>query len=64
VGSNINLKTMDALRGYQLQTGSPGINTALPVANNGGLDIVKTAVDPSESDIGAVECQETGVQRP
>lgn len=63
-GSNINLKTMDALRGYQLQAGSPGINRAIPVSNNGGRDIVKTAADPAESDIGAFEYQATGDRRP
>ena len=63
-GSDINLTTMDALRGYQLQPGSPCINTALPIANNGGRDIVKTAVNPSGSDIGAFEYQATGDSRP
>jgi hypothetical protein len=63
-GSDINLKKMDALRGYQLQPGSPGINRAIPVSNNGGRDIVKTAADPSESDIGAFEYQVTGDTRP
>ncbi|MDF7798617.1 hypothetical protein P4C99_04035 [Pontiellaceae bacterium B1224] len=56
-GSDIDLTTMTALNGYQLQTGSPCIDTAVPIADNGGQDIVKAVVGVAGADVGAFEYQ-------
>jgi hypothetical protein len=56
-GTDVDLTTMDELNGYQLQTGSPGIDAALPIADNGGLDIVKAVVGAFGADLGAFEYQ-------
>ncbi|MDF7822655.1 right-handed parallel beta-helix repeat-containing protein [Pontiellaceae bacterium B12227] len=56
-GTDIDLTTMVGLSGYQLQTNSLCIDAALPIANNGGLDIVKAVVAMAGADIGAFEHQ-------
>ncbi|MBK1855599.1 hypothetical protein JO972_11560 [Verrucomicrobiaceae bacterium 5K15] len=60
-GFHINLKTMDALRGYRPRAGSLCIDAAIPIQNAGGIDILKKAVDPDSADIGALEFQ--GINR-
>ncbi|MDF7809159.1 right-handed parallel beta-helix repeat-containing protein [Pontiellaceae bacterium B12219] len=53
----IDLTTMEALNGYQVRSSSPCIDAAIPIANNGGLDIVKAVVGIAGADIGALEYQ-------
>ena len=54
-GTDIDLTTMAALNGYQLQPDSPCIDAAVPIADNGGQDIVKAVVAMAGADIGALE---------
>lgn len=54
-GNDIDLKTMDALRGYQLQQGSPCIDTGIRIEGNGGKDIVRTRIISGRADVGAFE---------
>lgn len=42
-GTNIDLATMDALRGYRLGPGSPVGDASIPVPNSGGQDLLKQA---------------------
>ena len=53
-GADIDLKTMDALRGYQLRRGSPCIDAGVNVEDNGGRDLLNTEVVPGRTDVGAV----------
>jgi len=50
---------MAALAGYRLRNGSPGIDAGLAIAENGGIDILKTAIDSADVDVGAVESSMT-----
>lgn len=52
-GTDIDLKSMDALRGYQLKPGSACIGTALKIKGNGKQDIFKTKVVTKTMDVGA-----------
>ncbi|MGJ8654368.1 MAG: right-handed parallel beta-helix repeat-containing protein [Opitutaceae bacterium] len=54
-GFNIDLKTMDALRGYQLRSRSPCIDAGLVIENAGEADILKTPLDSRRTDIGAIK---------
>ena len=54
-GSDIDLKTMEALRGYQLHLGSPCMNTGIDIRDNGGEDLLKVKVENRRADIGAFE---------
>ena len=51
--ADIDLKTMDALRGYRLRPGSPCINAGIDIEDNGGQDLLKTKLVPASTDIGA-----------
>ena len=52
-GTDIDLRTMAALRGYRLQSGSPGIDAGVTIVNNGGHDLLGTALRTGRTDIGA-----------
>ena len=52
-GSNINLKTMDALRGYSLMPGSPCIDAGIIIKDNGGKDLLGTKIMIGKADVGA-----------
>ncbi len=52
-GPDIDLQSMEALRGYRLQSGSPCIDAGLDVENNGGIDLLGTAIGPGRTDVGA-----------
>ena len=54
-GVDIDLKTMLALQGYRLRPGSPCVDAGLTIPDNGGIDILKTAIDAGTPDVGAVE---------
>lgn len=54
-GQDIDLHTMEALRGYRLSPNSVGINAGVQIPNNGGQDILKTPVEKGAVDMGAVE---------
>lgn len=54
-GKGIDLGTMAGLRGYQPQAGSLCIDAGIAIKDHGGLDILKTKVESSRADIGAVE---------
>jgi hypothetical protein len=58
-GTDIDLLTMTALRGYGVKVGSPCIDVGLPIIGNGGMDLLKTAVGPNGVDIGAFEFSKT-----
>jgi len=53
-GTDIDLKTMESLRSYQLQSGSPGVGSGIDIENNGGKDLLGTTVTPGSTDLGAV----------
>ncbi len=55
-GTGIDLRTMAALRGYLPKAGSPCVDTGLPISENGAVDILRTAVNPTGADVGAFEC--------
>lgn len=55
VGHDINLKTMNALRGYQLRDDSPGVDTATMIDQHGFQDILKNTVSSWRASIGAFE---------
>ncbi|MDF7822651.1 right-handed parallel beta-helix repeat-containing protein [Pontiellaceae bacterium B12227] len=59
VGSDIDLMTMAALQGYRLRAGSPCIDVGLPIIENGGVDLLKTALDSAGADLGAFEYQKS-----
>jgi len=54
-GTDIDLGTMNALRGYQLRRNSPCIDAGISIRNNGGKDIIKTDIDSGRQDMGAFE---------
>ncbi len=54
-GSDIDLKTMDALRGYRLKPGSPCIDTGVTINNHGGKDLLGTKVMIRKTAVGAFE---------
>jgi hypothetical protein len=54
-GTDIDLKTMDALLGYRLKSGSPCIDTGIAINNHGGRDLLGTIVVTGRADIGAFE---------
>ena len=54
-GTNIDLKTMAAVRGYRLRPGSPCIDTGVRIDNHGGKDILRTKVMIRKTDVGAFE---------
>ena len=53
--SDIDLMTMDALRGYRLEPGSPGINAGIDISDHGGRDLLKVRVETMKANIGAFE---------
>ncbi|MEI6891682.1 MAG: right-handed parallel beta-helix repeat-containing protein [Pontiella sp.] len=54
-GSDINLKTMQALIGYQLKSKSPGIDAGVKIEGNGGQDLLGNPVGDERVDLGAFE---------
>ena len=52
-GTDIDLETMDALRGYQLQPSSPCINAGIKIKDNGRKDLLKTRIVPGRVNVGA-----------
>lgn len=55
VGADIDLTTMDALRGFQVLPGSPAIDAATSIVTLPVWDIVGTGVDTGAVDVGALE---------
>ncbi len=53
--TGIDLKTMEALRGYRLRSGSPGIDGGIDIRDNGGKDLMRNKVMRGSVDIGAFE---------
>ncbi|MDF7809514.1 hypothetical protein P4E94_18900 [Pontiellaceae bacterium B12219] len=53
-GTDIELKTMEALQGYRLRPGSPAIGSGIPIAGNGGQDLLKNVLRASGTDLGAI----------
>ena len=53
-GTDIDLKTMEALQGYGLRPDSPCKGAGVKIKRNGKQDIFKTKVKPKTRDIGAV----------
>jgi len=54
-GTDIDLRTMTALRGYRLKPGSPCIDAGVAIDNHGGKDLLGTKVIVGRVDIGAFE---------
>ncbi len=54
-GMAIDLKTMDALRGYRIRPGSPCVDAGLAVENHGGKDLLGIRVATGSADVGALE---------
>jgi hypothetical protein len=54
-GTDIDLKTMDALRGYRVRPGSPCIDAGVTIKNSGEEDLLGTNVVSGSADIGAFE---------
>lgn len=54
-GTDIDLKTMDAVGGYRLRPGSPCIDAGVAITNHGGKDLLGTKVMTGKADIGAFE---------
>jgi hypothetical protein len=54
-GTDINLKTMDALRGYRVRPGSPCADAAVAIKDHGKKDVLGTRVVSGRADVGAVE---------
>lgn len=54
-GTNIDLKTMVELQGYRLRSGSAGIGAGVAIADNGGIDFLKTEIHSSSVDLGAFQ---------
>ena len=52
-GTDIDLRTMDALRGYELGPDSPCKGAGLKIKGNGKKDIFKTKVKSKSMDVGA-----------
>jgi hypothetical protein len=58
-GFDIDLKTMQELRGYQLRSGSPCVDAGIEIENAGGIDFLKTPIDTVGTDVGAFEFEKT-----
>ena len=56
-GTDIDLKTMKALRGYRLRRGSAALGAGIAIKKNGGQDILKTKLEGPKADIGAIQSQ-------
>ncbi len=54
-GANIDLTTMEALRGYQLKPGSPCIDAGVVIDNRGGEDIFGATLMTGGANVGACE---------
>jgi hypothetical protein len=54
-GTDIDLKTMDALRGYRVRAGSPCIDAGVTVEDSGGEDLLGTHIVRGRADLGAFE---------
>jgi len=54
-GADIDLKTMNALRGYRLRPGSPCIDTGVKIKNHGRKDLLGAKAPIRKADIGAFE---------
>lgn len=54
-GTDIDLKTMEALRGYLLRSGSPCVDSGIAIKDHGGIDLLKKKVIGNAPDIGAFE---------
>ncbi|TWU37899.1 hypothetical protein Q31b_46880 [Novipirellula aureliae] len=54
-GTDIDLKTMAALDGYRLRSGSPGVDSGLTIDNSGGEDLLRSSVDDGQVNVGALE---------
>jgi hypothetical protein len=54
-GTDVDLKTMDALRGYRPKSGSPCIDAGVTINNHGGRDLLGTEVMSGTADVGAFE---------
>lgn len=59
-GTDIDLQTMKALRGYQLQSGSPCIDTGIGIEDHGGIDLLGTVIVPGRTDVGATAYERAG----
>lgn len=54
-GTAIDLRTMQSLQGYRPAPGSPCIDAAVDIKNNGGVDFFGTKITKENADLGAVE---------
>lgn len=54
-GTDIDLKTMEGLRGYLLKPGSPAIDKGIEIKDNGGQGLLKSKIENGSIDIGAFE---------
>jgi hypothetical protein len=54
-GRDIDLKTLEPLRGYGLRPGSPCLDAAISIRNHGGRDLLNNRVVTGKADIGALE---------
>ena len=54
-GTDIDLTTMDALRGYRLRPGSPCIDAGTAIRDHGGRDLLGVGVARGSADVGAFE---------
>ncbi|MDF7798599.1 right-handed parallel beta-helix repeat-containing protein [Pontiellaceae bacterium B1224] len=54
-GTDIDLKTMEQLSGYQLKPGSEGINAGLEIDGRCDVDILGNPIGNSPADLGALE---------
>ena len=52
--TEIDLQTMDGLRGYRLRRGSPALGSGIAIESNGGRDILSKKLEASSVDLGAV----------
>ena len=53
-GTDIDLKTMGALRGYGLRPGSPCIDAGIAIHDHGGIDLLGSELPPGTAHIGAL----------
>jgi hypothetical protein len=53
-GMDVDLKTMNALRGYRLKSGSPCVGRGITIEGNGGQDLLKTDLVTGTTDVGAM----------
>lgn len=54
-GVDIDLTTMAGLDGYRLKKGSPAMDGGVVIVDNGGVDLLKVAVDAARPNAGAFE---------